>query len=232
MAEIKKGTEHGRIENVGQAVTKAEMFIEKNQKVITYIVIAIFIIIGGFFGYKKLYLAPLNELAYGQMFVAEQYYEKDSFNLALNGDGNNWGFIKIIDEYGVTKAANLAHYYAGISYLRLGKFQKAIDQLEKFEAEDKLVSPIALGATGDAYSELGNKEKAVKYYLKAAKKNENEFTSPLYLMKAGGLSESMGDFKQAMGIYQEIKEKYPMSFEGRDIEKYIARAQLMIENKK
>ena len=233
MAEIKKGTEHTGIENVGQAFTKAELFIENNQKIITYVVIGIFVVVGGFLGFNKLYLAPLNLEAHNQMYVAEQYFQKDSFNLALNGDGNNWGFIKIIDEYGLTKAANLAHYYAGMSYYKLGKYQDAIDQLEKFKANDKLVSPIALGTIGDSYVELGNNNgKALKYYLKAANKSENELTSPVYLMKAGQICEETGDYEQAVKLYKLLKEKYPVSMEGRDIDKYITRAQVMIENKK
>ncbi len=194
MAEIKKGPEHSRIENVGEALTKAEFFIEKNQKIITYVVIAILVVIGAILLIKKEYLEPLNEQAHDQMYVAEQYFQKDSFYLALNGDGNNFGMIKIIDEFGLTSAANLAHYYAGICYYKLGKYQDAIEQLEKFKANDKLVAPLALGTIGDAYSEIGNNEKAIKYYLKAAKKSENELTSPVYLMKAGGICEDIGDF--------------------------------------
>ncbi len=169
--------------------------------------------------------------AHGQMFVAEQYFEKDSFNLALNGDGNNWGFLKIIDEYGATKAANLAHYYAGICFLQMGRFQKAIDQLDDFSSSDKLVGPVSEGAKGDAYLELGNKDKALKCYLKAANKKENEFVSPIYLLKAGGVCEAIGDYKKALDIYQDIKGKFPKSYEGRQIDKNIAKVKLLLGNK-
>ncbi len=152
------------------------------------------------------------------------------FNLT-NGDGNNWGFIKIIDEYGLTKTASLAHYYAGICYLHMGKFQEAVEQLEKFNAADKLVTPIAIGVIGDAYTELGKKDKALEYYLKAAKKGENDFISPIYLMKAGGICEASGNFKQAIDIYQEIQDKYPSSDEGKQVIKYITRAQVKLNNK-
>ena len=228
MAEIKKESpQHSNIENVGEALTRAEKFIEDNQKMLTVVVAAIIIIVGGYFGYKRLYLATMEKEAHTQMFMAEQYFEKDSFNIALNGDGNNWGFIKIIDEYGLTKTANLAHYYAGVSYLQTGRFQQAIDHLKKFSSSDKLVSRIATGAIGDAYLELGNKEKALDYYLAAANKHENEFSSPIYLMKAGGVSEMLSDYKQATEIYQKIKEDYPKSYEARQIDKYIARVKTL-----
>jgi tetratricopeptide (TPR) repeat protein len=231
MADNTKGNEHSGIENVGHALTNAEQFIEDNQKIITIVVVAILVVVAGVFGYKKLYLAPMEKEAHGQMFVAEQYFEKDSFNLALNGDGNNWGFLKIIDEYSSTKAANLAHYYAGICYLQTGRFQKAIDQLDDFSSSDKMVGPISDGAKGDAYLEIGNKEKALKCYLKAANRQENEFVSPIYLLKAGAVSDALGDYKQSMEIYQDIKDKYPKSYEGRQVEKNIAKVKLLLGNK-
>ncbi len=228
MAEIKKETaEHTNIENVGEALTRAERFIEDNQKILTIIVAAIVIVIGAYFLYKKAYIAPMDKEAQTQMFMAEQYFGKDSFNIALNGDGNNFGFLKIIDDYGQTKAANLAQYYAGISYLQMGNYQQAIDHLKKFSSSDKLVSRIATGATGDAYLELGNKEKALDYYLSAANKHKNEFTTPIYLMKAGGVCEMLGNYKQALEAYQDIKDNYPLSFEARQIDKYISRVKTL-----
>ena len=228
MAEInKEAAEHSSIENVSQALSKAEQFIENNKKIISVLAIAIILIAGGIWAYKKLYIAPMEKEAYAQMFVAEQYFEKDSFQLALNGDGNNWGFVKIIDEYSPTKAGNLAQYYAGICYLHLGKFQQAIDALEDFDSDDKLVAPIAKGATADAYVELGKTDKALSLYLKAAKLNKNEFTSPIYLMKAAQIAELLNDYNKALEIYKEIKKEFPRSSEGRQIEKYIARAEIL-----
>jgi tetratricopeptide (TPR) repeat protein len=163
------------------------------------------------------------------MFVAENYFEKDSFNIALNGSGNYPGFLQIIDDYSFTKSANLAHYYAGICYLRTGKFYEAVEQLEKFKSNDQLIAPIALGAQGDAYSELNQTDKAIDSYKKAAKKSENDFTSPLYLMKAAQLLESKKDFKAALEIYNTIKEKYSKTYDGRQIDKFITRAELQVK---
>jgi tetratricopeptide (TPR) repeat protein len=225
---IKEKSEATGIENVESALTRAEQFIEDNQKIITIVFIVIVVVVGGFFGFKKFYLAPQEKEAQEQMFRAEQYFEQDSFKLALNGDGNNFGFIKIIDEYGLTKSANLSHYYAGISYLNIGKFNEAIEQLKKFDGDDNIVSSVALGATGDAYIELGKKDEAVKYYLKAAKNNDNDFSSPIYLMKAGNVYQNKGEFKEALEVYNTIKEKYPKSYEGRQIDKYITFVELKI----
>jgi len=147
----------------------------------------------------------------------------DSFNLAINGDGNYPGFLDIIDDYGRTPAGNLARYYTGVSYLHLGKFQEAIDYLEDFSTDDLLLGPVAKGALGDAYAESGNKEKAVKLYVEAAEFNPNSFTSPIYYLKAGKMYEVLGNREKALAVYQIIKDKYAESNEGRTIDKYIAR---------
>ncbi|MCX7987436.1 MAG: tetratricopeptide repeat protein [Bacteroidales bacterium] len=228
MAEKNK-EQHTTTEGVAHTLSSIELFFENNKKIITIVLTAIVVLVGGFFLYKRAYVAPLEKEAQEQMFMAERYFEKDSFNLALNGDGNNWGFLKIIDEYGVTSSANLAHYYAGLCYLHLGNYQAAIDQLKKFSSSDKLVKPIALGATGDAYAELGNYEKAIKYYYKAAKKGDNDFTAPIYLMKAAGICELQKNYKEALEIYQSIKKNYPRSNEARLIDKYITRVEFLLK---
>ena len=225
----KKSKEADNFQEIEGALTKTEQFIEDNQKTLSIIVLVIIAVVAGYFAYMKFYVKPLENEAASQMFVAEQYFERDSFNLAINGDGNYLGFIDIIDEYGVTKSANLAYYYAGISYLHLGEYEEAIDYLKNFDSEDHIIAPIATGAIGDAYSELGNNEEAVSYYVKAAEKDNNNFTAPIYLMKAAKSYEANNDYDNSLEIYNNIKDNYPKSKQARFIEKYITRAKLHIE---
>ncbi len=215
------------VESTENLLTKTEHYIEENQKSLTIIVVAIAIVVLGYLGFRHLYVAPLEEEARQQMYVAERYFEKDSFKLALEGDGLFPGFLTIIDAYGTTKSANLAYYYAGISFLHLGQYEKAIEHLKNFHSRDLMISSIALGAMGDAYAELNELEKAAESYLRAANKRPNNFTSPIYLMKAGQALEELGNYREALQAYQTIEEKYPESFEGRQIAKYIARAELL-----
>ena len=229
MSKKKKNKEVNNFQEVEGALTKTEQFIEDNQKTLSIIVLVIIAVVAGYFAYMKFYVKPLENEAASQMFVAEQYFERDSFNLAINGDGNYLGFIDIIDEYGVTKSANLAYYYAGISYLHLGEYEEAIDYLKNFDSEDHIIAPIATGAIGDAYSELGNNEEAVSYYVKAAEKDNNNFTAPIYLMKAAKSYEANNDYDNSLEIYNNIKDNYPKSKQARFIEKYITRAKLHIE---
>ena len=212
-----------RIEAVEEAFGKTEQFIEKNQKIILIVVGAIILIVLGYFGFKRLYLAPREKEAQSQMFMAEKYFETDSVTKALKGDGNYLGFLDIIDQYKFTKSANLSHYYAGICYLKKGEFQNAIDQLNDFSSGDELIAPMAIGAMGDAYMELNNTDKAIDYYLKAADKRKNDLTSPVFLMKAGMAYELEGKNDLALKIYLRIKTEFARSSEGHDIDKYIAR---------
>jgi len=214
------------LKDVESALTSTEQFIEDNQKILTIIVAAIVIIIGGYLLLKRFYLMPLNKEAQSQMYVAQQYFESDSFRLALEGDGNYLGFIDIMDEYRLTRAGKLARYYSGISYLHLEDYESAIDHLKKFKTKDVLIAPIATGAIGDAKVELGEMEEAVEWYLKAAKNYENEFTTPIYLLKAGEIYEKLGKYEQAFELYTRIEKDFPQSTEGRNIEKYITRTRL------
>jgi len=224
MAKNKKNTQADNLTEVESALTRTEQFLEANQKLIGIVIGAIVVIAVGYLGLNKFYLEPRKTEAQGQMFTAQNYFEKDSFNLALNGDGTNPGFLDIIQDFGSTKAGNLAKYYAGISYLNMGQFEKAIDYLKKFDSDDLLLGPISVGAQGDAQLELGKTEKALDLYTKAYKMNDNELTTPIYMLKAGELLESSNKQAEALKLYDIIKQKFPESNEGRSIDKYIARA--------
>jgi tetratricopeptide (TPR) repeat protein len=220
-------SEHG-FETIESALSKTEQYIEDNQKSLTIIVIAIAVVIGIFLGYKRFILTPAEEDAKREMFGAEQYFEKDSFNLALYGDGNYMGFIDIIEDYGITKAANLASYYAGISYLKLGEYEDAIDYLKKFDSNDILVSSMAKGSIGDAYVELEEYTDAISYYESAADDNPNEFTSPIYLMKLARVYEKEGELNKALEVYKKIESEYPDSEEGSLAVKYITKVEAQL----
>lgn len=225
----KKESQQDQFESVENALSKTEHYIEENQKSLTIIVAAIIIIVGGYLGYKRFVEAPKENEAKSQMWMAEQYFARDSFNLALNGDGNYLGFLDIVDEYSITKSANLAYYYSGISYLRLGQFENAIEYLKQFESDDKMIAPIAYGAIGDAYMELSNPKDALVFYTKAVNKSENNFTAPIYLMKVAFVYKQNGDFGKALEAYKRIEKDFPNTAEGRQISKYIAQLEVLIQ---
>jgi tetratricopeptide (TPR) repeat protein len=218
----KQDKTEGGIVAVEEALSKTERFIEKNQKLLTIIIGSIVIVVLIFFAFKRFYMAPKEQEVKEQMFMAERYFEMDSLSLALNGDGMYPGFLGIIDDYGMTQGANLAKYYAGICYLKLGNYDEAIDHLGSFKGKDQVLGPMAKGAIGDAYMELNQPSKAADYYLAAAEMQENEFTTPVFLMKAGWTYETLKDYKNALKVYEEIKFKFPSTNEGREIDKYIS----------
>jgi tetratricopeptide (TPR) repeat protein len=229
MTKKKKSGVEEPIEGVENLLSKTEHYIEENQKSLTIIVVAIVVVVLGYLGYRNLYVAPMEQEARSQIYMAERYFERDSFYLALNGDGNYPGFIDIIEDYSVTKAANLSRYYAGISHLRMEEYHNAIEYLTSFDSRDQLVSPVALGAIGDAWVELGELERAVNFYVKAARRRANEFTSPIFWMKAGQLYEELGKYNRALEAYENILNDYPETSEGSQVEKYIARVQIKMD---
>jgi len=208
---------------VEETLSRTEHFIENNQKLLINIGIAIVAIVLGFYALRNYYIIPREEDATAQMFMAQKYFDQDSIKKALNGDGNYPGFVQIIDDYKWTKAANLSHYYAGICYLKQGKFQDAIDQLKSFSGKDELVAPMAKGAIGDAYMELGQTDKAVSEYEAAANLRDNKFTTTVFLQKAAFAYEELKNYDKALELFNQIKTKYPNSMEASEVDKYIAK---------
>jgi len=199
-------------------------FWQKNQKTIYTLAIAIIVIGGGWFGYNTYILKPKEDKAADAIAQIQMYFRVDSSNLVLNGDGQNKGALYIINNYGGTKTANLAKFYAGVSYLHLGNFSNAVKYLKDFSTDAKQIQLLALGNLGDAYAELNQKDDAIATYKKAGTIFENdEANSAEYLFRAALLSETIGKTKEALEIYKDLKTKYPKTDKGFQADKYIYR---------
>jgi len=221
-----KPEEKEELQKVNEALSRSEQFIEKNQKNLLIALAAIVVIVAGVILFRHSYLLPKEKAAQEMIFIGERYFAIDSFKVALQGDGAEFiGFEGVIDDYGATKTAKLAAAYAGLCYKAMGDNEKAIDYLGRSNADDIMVSPALVGSIGDCYVELGKAEKAVSYFEKAADA-DNEMLSPIYLMKAARVYESLNKFGKALKIYERIKKEYPMSQEGLEVEKYIERAKI------
>lgn len=207
-----------------QALEKVQGFWQKFQKPVIIVVAVLVIGIGGYYGYNQYILKPKEEKAADALFKAQQYFNIDSSNLVLNGDGQSRGVLYIMKTYGGTKAANLCNYYAGVSYLKLGDFNNAVKYLKDFSTDSKQIQLMAYGCLGDAYSELNKKDDAVASYKKAATAFEiDESNSAEYLFRAALLEETNGKTKEALELYKEIKEKFPKTEKGFQADKYIYR---------
>ncbi len=220
--------------NLDEAANKSEEWIEKNSKPLFYGLVAVAALILVYLAYNKFISEPTereasNELSYPREFFnqAEKAAGKSAdslYNLGLTGGEGKYGFIDIAESFGGTKAGNIANYYAGISYLKMKKYEEAINYLSDFSSDDELLGPTALGAIGDAFADINQPEEALEYYEKAALKKSNDFTTPLFLLKAGQIALTLKKYSKATSLFTTIKEKYPDTDQGRDIEKYLASA--------
>ncbi|TCI90692.1 tetratricopeptide repeat protein [Tenacibaculum sp. M341] len=218
-------------EGLDEAANKSEQWIEKNSKPLFIGLVGVAVAILGYLAYNKFYSEPkevdaANDLAYPRSLFNEAEkaagVKADSlYNLGLEGIDGKYGFLDVADIYSSTKAGNVANYYAGISYLKMKKYDNAISYLDKFDSDDELLGPTALGAIGDAFADLEQPAQALEYYVKAANKKENEFTAPMFLFKAGQTAMLLKDYSKAEGFFNTIKEKYSTTQIGRDIDKYI-----------
>jgi TolA-binding protein len=223
--ETKKSEQNELIENpevIAEKLVPAEDFLKSNSKILAGILAVAVVLIGGvlFFQYNT---QQQNEKAQAEMFQAVYFFEQDSVDFALNGDGINKGFLTIIEDYPRTDAANLSHFYTGSIYLSQKKFEDALTHLEEFSSDDYLVQAKAYSLIGDANLELGKTEEAIAQYTKAARTNENKFMSPKYLAKLAVAQEEAGKVEDAIKTYTEIEEKYYESFEFAAARKHKAR---------
>lgn len=209
-------------EVIQEKLVSAEGWLEQNPKTAIGIVTIILLVVGGYFGYRY-YIDGKDNVAQKEMFQAIRYFEADSLNLALNGDGNNLGFLQIIEDYSATPAGNLANFYTGVIYLKQGKFPLAIYHLEDFSASDLLVQARAYSLIGDAYMEQKDYENAANFYSKASEYNPNKEFTPTYLMKAALAYEKLNQNDKAIKAYQTIIDKYWESADVQSAKKYKAR---------
>lgn len=229
-AEEMQSTTAEVFNTLDETASRSEQWIEKNSKPLFYGLIAVAGLILAFWAYNQYVVEPTEVEASNELSFPRKYYdlsttakstEVDSLlNLGLQGADGKYGFLDIATTYSGTKAGNLANYYAGISYLKMKNYKNAIEYLSKFKSDDKSVTPIALGAIGDAFADLEQYNDAIEYYEKAAK-TDNSYTSPLFLFKAGQIALSQKEYSKAEGLFTQIKKDYPKSDQAKDVEKFI-----------
>lgn len=221
MSDKKQMTEQ---DNADVVIARAKDFWGKWGNKLTILSAVIILAVGGWYVYQKYFRGPREIKASEAMFRAEDYFRKDSLNLALNGDGQALGFLKVIERHKGTKAANLAHFYAGACYVRLNENEKAVKYLKDFSTSSKQLQARAYKLLGDAYGDLGKFKEAFDAYKKAGHAFEkDEFGSAESLFLAAYLAQrQLNDTKSATELYQEIKQKYPRTDQAREAETFLA----------
>jgi tetratricopeptide (TPR) repeat protein len=228
-----KSTTAGVFSTLDEGASKTEQWVAKNQKYIFIIVGLAVTVVLGYLGYSKFIQEPKESAAMNDMFKAQQYFdqavigtEKDSlFTLALNGGEGKFGMLDIIEEYKGTNAANLANYYAGMAYLNKQDYQNAIAFLSDFSSKDQILGPIAKGGIGDAFVQLNQPEDALDYYVKAAQMQTNDYTTPMYLYKAGNIAMQLGQNDKALQYFTRIKKEFSSATEAINIDVFIGKAE-------
>lgn len=218
-------------ESIGIAMSRTELFFEKNGKALTLGLIVLVLLGGLWVGYRNLVSKPRHEKAAELLAQAQNKFEADDadYTVALNGDDNGAGFLEVIERYGSTPAGNLAKHYAGICYLRLGDLDNAATYLAKYKPAKGIPAEIVnaqnIGLQGDIAVEKGDYAAAIKLFEKAAKVSDNNLTAPMYLRKAALAANAMGNKEQALGFAQRIQNEFPASAEAQNAEKLMGTIQ-------
>lgn len=212
-----------RRENIQETVSKTDQFYNEHKKTIWTVVAILAVLALAIYGYVRLIYQPKCAEAQQQAYPAEQIFSTGEYELALKGDGNVLGLADVVEQYG-RKAGDAVLFEAGVCALKLGEYEDAVKYLKRYKGKEPILSARATACLGDAYAGVGRNADAVAAYLKAANMGDNVIAAS-YLLKAGILSEQMGNNQKALECYKAIKDKYPSSAEGYDVDKYITRLQ-------
>jgi len=219
--------------SLDEGASRSEEWVSKNQNYILGVIGVVAIAVLGYLAYNQFVMKPKEASAANEMYYPQQYFDqalasttaKDSlFSLALEGAEGKYGFLDIIEEYSGTKAANLANYGAGMSYLNMNNYKEAISYLEDFSSDDAVLGALAKGGLGDAFMQLDQASDALGYYEAAVAHSNNKFTAPKFLYKAGVTALEMGEKEKALDFFQRIKEEYPNSENANSIDAFIGMA--------
>ena len=219
-----------------EKANRTEEWVEKNQKAILGVVIGVLVLALAYLAYTRLIAEPNEKEAANELTLAQESFTtalettntsvKDSlFMVALEGKNGKYGLLDIASNYGSTKAGNLANYYAGMSYLEIKDYGKAISHLEDFSSDDMMLAPLAKGAIGDAFVQLGQPEDALGYYEKATALSSNDFTTPRFLFKAGVTAIDLGQYDKAVNYLTRIKDEFSQSDYNKQVDLYLGKAQ-------
>lgn len=235
--EIEEGSTTAEVfKSLDEGASKTEAWVEKNQKYIFGVIVAIAVLVLGYILVNKFYLEPKQIEATNEISLASSYYEqaltatteKDSlYNMALNGNAGKYGLIDIAEKYSGTPTGNVAAYQAGMAYLNTRRYQEAIQYLDQFSGDDMLLAPLAKGAIGDAFTQLNQSEEALKYYKEAITLSTNDVTTPRFLMKAGITALNLGKASEAYGFFNRIVEEFEKSPEATKAKTYAGQAEAM-----
>ncbi|MBV1888032.1 MAG: tetratricopeptide repeat protein [Urechidicola sp.] len=228
-----KSTTAEVFDTLDETASRSEAWVIKNQRNIFILLGLVVAGVLAFMAYQKYVEGPNEKIAADELAFPKKYFEQaisttvaaDSlFTLGLDGVDGKFGFIDIAEQYASTDAGNMANYYAGISFLKLKNYTEAISYLENFSSDDEALGPIAKGAIGDAFADLNQLEDALNYYEQAAKLRSNDFTTPLFLFKAGNIALELGKSDKALKMFERIEKEYPKSDEAKNIAIYINKA--------
>ncbi|MGJ8661891.1 MAG: tetratricopeptide repeat protein [Bacteroidota bacterium] len=207
------------LENLSPDNLKNEFKSNSKVRILTYAVGGILVLALGYFAYHQFMWKPANVKSTEVGYAGLNYAEMDSTDLAIDE------LTPVVKKYDGKDGGEVAQFVLARQLMAKGEYKKALDNLEGVDVNDTYVRVYAIGLQGDCYSEMKEYDKAVDFYLEASRANDNDYTTPMYLFKAGLVTElKLKDPETAADYYQKIKDNYLQYGNQKTIDKYLARA--------
>ncbi len=201
--------EHLESDALVSGYARAYEIYHQHKNSIIFGTLAVLLLIGGGIWYY-MDVQVQEQQAQEYLSYAEQLFQQGEYEQALHGDdeGSTIGFAGIANDFSRTSAGNLAKYYAAVSESRLGNNEEALAFIEQFNPPDGIlgVGPISFHAA--MLSNLGEYDRAVEIYIKAAEWDDNDVTTPQNLLNAAEAALEAGDESKANEYVTRIIDDY------------------------
>jgi tetratricopeptide (TPR) repeat protein len=154
------------------------------------------------------------------------YYDQGKYDIAIAGNlqENVRGLQTIVDDYGSTKAGELARFYLANCYFAQGNYDKALEQFVDVDVKDDLIAASALSGAGACYEAKGQYDKAASTFEKAAFKSAKDVNVPENMFHAAQNYLLAGNKEKAAELFKKVKKDHPTSAVAREIDRWIAEA--------
>lgn len=219
MAKQQTSETRTKIDDINDTLSKAEIKIQQNKKVVMWIAVAVAAILVIVLGYIYFIRKPQINKANDQIGLVDNKavtYEFSNQNNMLDSAGRAQSLAEIIQGY---EAASKAGHDAGeraklmsaVYLYKAGDYQKALTYLKDFDSSSDVVEALAKGLEGDCLVNTDKYDEAIKCYQEAANEvKDNQVLVPYFIEKEAVVQDHLKKYSVEADLYNRILKEFPL----------------------
>jgi TolA-binding protein len=204
---------------------EATTWYETNKKIVNGVLVGVVILAVVVVAYMN-NVNSNNVKANTELGKVLPYYDQGKYDLAISGNlqENIRGLQSIAEDYGSTKAGELAKFYLANSYFAQGDYEKALKYFLNVNVSDDMLTASALSGAASCYEAKNDCEKAASMFEKAAFKSVKDVNAAENMFHAARNYLTAGKKEKASELFKKVKKEFPTSILAREIDRWIAQA--------